>query len=153
MEGTANTNNQNKRKRGDKSKDSNKTGDHNKKGKGNKWRNNKDGFPFKKQSKRDQTFAKQVLNVLKQQRENEETSYDSDHSTGWQRHCNNKQERVYVLGASQGDLDCSDSDLSITSTNAKKYLKRYRKQQKNKKKHQHKNQSNIQNKEKQKSHL
>ena len=93
-------------------------------------------FPIKKsyQSKKDQEFTKQVLNVLKQQREQEEISSDSDHSTDWQRHCNNKQERVYVLGASQGDLDCSDLDMSITSTDAKKHLKRYRKQQKKKRK-------------------
>ena len=134
LEGTG----KHKRKRAEDSKDPNKNGDHKGKGKGkgNKWRNNKDGSPFKKsyQSKKDQEFAKQVLNVLKQQKEQEEDSSDSDHSTGWQRHCNNKQERVYVLGASQGDLDCSDSDMSITSIDAKKHLKRYRKQQKKKRK-------------------
>ena len=137
LEGTG----KNKRKRAEESKDSNKTGDHKgKKGKGNKWRNNKDGPPFKKsyQSKKDQEFTKQVLNVLKQQREHKNKSSDSDHSTGWQRHCYNKEERVYyVLGSSQGDLDCSDSDMSITSTDAKKHLKRYRKQQKKKRKAKH----------------
>ena len=133
----------NKRKQGsgDTTKDKGKgdgkhtKGDGKHKGKHSKW-NNKDGNPFKKgqQSRKDQEFAKQVLNVLKQAQTTAADSNSLDEEgPSWQRHCNNKHKRVYVLGASQGDLDCSDSDISITSADAKKHLKRYRKQQKKKK--------------------
>ena len=95
------------------------------------------GTPDKPDDKRKRKWTKEIVTVVQQvlaQRgeRNASSSDSSDNEGSWKRHAKNKMERVYVLGAAQADQQCSDSDISIDSATAKRYLKTYRSQSKKK---------------------
>lgn len=75
---------------------------------------------FENYGKAHNYFKQQVLNVLKDQQNG--NAFDSSGNLSDQKKNTNKQERVYILGASQGDMNFSDSDISIDSTTARKTL-------------------------------
>ena len=121
-------NNSNKRKRGDDNNSHNtNSGDWNsKRQKGN-------GKPTPKGNKKpwDNNFRKELVNLITEVTQKDDSDLDES-LKGWRKNTT-KAERLYVLGAAQTEASDYESDFSVDTKTAKKYLKRLRNQSKHRK--------------------